>query len=275
VERPSLYVVATPIGNLADITLRALECSNASLRSPRGHPHHGAVLRHYGVSAPLIALHEHNERRAAQKICSCWRKAVGRAGKRCRHPGDFGPRRHRGRAGAGAGYPVVPVPAPMPRWRRCPQPAVRRRIFCSMVSCRRRRRRAGANWLPSRLPVSAGVLRGAPPRYRKRCRYGRGFGAGARSRSRASLQVVREHPYVQSRYCGGMARRGCQSHQGRIRAAGRRRAGGGRNDARAAHGALEILLRELPLKQAVKLAAQIGGGSRNELYRLALEMKRQ
>jgi len=45
-------------------------------------------------------------------------------------------------------------------------------------------------------------------------------------------------------------------------------------DAGAAHRALEILLRELPLKQAVKLAAQIGGGGRNELYQLALEMKK-
>jgi 16S rRNA (cytidine1402-2'-O)-methyltransferase len=42
-----------------------------------------------------------------------------------------------------------------------------------------------------------------------------------------------------------------------------------------AQPALEILLRELPLKQAVKLAAEISGGKRNELYRLALKLKRK
>ena len=36
---------------------------------------------------------------------------------------------------------------------------------------------------------------------------------------------------------------------------------------------LEILLRELPLKQAVQLAAELGAGKRNELYRLALDMR--
>ena len=45
-------------------------------------------------------------------------------------------------------------------------------------------------------------------------------------------------------------------------------------DAGAAQRALEILLRELPLKQAVKLAAEISGGKRNDLYRAALDMKR-
>ena len=44
--------------------------------------------------------------------------------------------------------------------------------------------------------------------------------------------------------------------------------------AEAAQRPLEILLRELPLKQAVKLAAELAGGRRNELYRMALEMKR-
>ena len=48
-------------------------------------------------------------------------------------------------------------------------------------------------------------------------------------------------------------------------------------DAGAADSArrvLAILLRELPLKQAVKLAAEIGGGKRNELYRIGLEIKK-
>jgi 16S rRNA (cytidine1402-2'-O)-methyltransferase len=43
---------------------------------------------------------------------------------------------------------------------------------------------------------------------------------------------------------------------------------------RAALRTLEILLRELPLKQAVQLAAEITGGARNALYSSALEMKK-
>src|SRR5258706_16373984 len=76
VERPSLYVVATPIGNLADITLRALEVlKRVDVIAAEDTRTTGHLLRHYGINASLIALHQHNERRAAQKSCSCWRAA--------------------------------------------------------------------------------------------------------------------------------------------------------------------------------------------------------
>ncbi len=65
----ALYVVATPIGNLADVTLRALHvlhvvdavaCEDTRVG--------GALLQHYGIHKPLIALHAHNERDAAQTV---------------------------------------------------------------------------------------------------------------------------------------------------------------------------------------------------------------
>lgn len=68
-ESGTLFVVATPIGNLGDISARALEtlrnvaaiCAEDTRRS-------GQLLAHFGIQTPLIALHEHNEEAIAQKI---------------------------------------------------------------------------------------------------------------------------------------------------------------------------------------------------------------
>src|SRR4051812_8379633 len=68
-ERPSLYVVATPIGNLADITLRALDVLKRvhviAAEDTRNASH---LLKHHGINTTLFALHQHNERGAAQKL---------------------------------------------------------------------------------------------------------------------------------------------------------------------------------------------------------------
>ncbi len=66
----ALYVVATPIGNLRDITLRALEVLAAAdvvaAEDTRNTAH---LLTHHGITAnKLIAVHQHNERGAAEKI---------------------------------------------------------------------------------------------------------------------------------------------------------------------------------------------------------------
>ncbi|PPT92797.1 16S rRNA (cytidine(1402)-2'-O)-methyltransferase [Xanthomonas theicola] len=65
----TLHVVATPIGNLADLTPRAQEvlravaaiCAEDTRRS-------GQLLSHFGIDKPLLALHEHNEQALAQRI---------------------------------------------------------------------------------------------------------------------------------------------------------------------------------------------------------------
>lgn len=66
----ALYVVATPIGNLSDITFRALEVLNAAdtiaAEDTRNTKY---LLQHHGINdARLLALHQHNERGAAEKI---------------------------------------------------------------------------------------------------------------------------------------------------------------------------------------------------------------
>jgi 16S rRNA (cytidine1402-2'-O)-methyltransferase len=65
-----LYVVATPIGNLADITLRALEIlRDVDLVAAEDTRHSGVLLKHYKIDKPFVSYHEHNEAmRTAQLI---------------------------------------------------------------------------------------------------------------------------------------------------------------------------------------------------------------
>ncbi|MGM0563782.1 MAG: 16S rRNA (cytidine(1402)-2'-O)-methyltransferase [Pseudomonadota bacterium] len=69
-NRPStLYIVATPIGNLGDMTPRALEVlAAADLVAAEDTRHSRQLLNHFGVSAELLSLHEHNERERCQAI---------------------------------------------------------------------------------------------------------------------------------------------------------------------------------------------------------------
>jgi len=62
-EHPGvLYVVATPIGNLEDISPRALKVlSEADLIAAEDTRHSGALLMHFGIRTKLVSLHEHNE----------------------------------------------------------------------------------------------------------------------------------------------------------------------------------------------------------------------
>src|ERR1700730_15203763 len=65
-----LYVVATPIGNLGDITLRAVEALKfADVIAAEDPPHSRILLKHFGIKKPFISYHEHNEAmRAAQLV---------------------------------------------------------------------------------------------------------------------------------------------------------------------------------------------------------------
>lgn len=64
-----LYIVATPIGNLDDITLRALKVLRGVDRIVAEDTRHSRrLLEHHGIARPLLALHEHNEEAAGRRV---------------------------------------------------------------------------------------------------------------------------------------------------------------------------------------------------------------
>jgi 16S rRNA (cytidine1402-2'-O)-methyltransferase len=64
-----LYIVATPIGNLNDITLRALEVlKTADVIATEDTRHSGNLLRHFEIRRPLVSYHEHNEAMRSEEL---------------------------------------------------------------------------------------------------------------------------------------------------------------------------------------------------------------
>jgi 16S rRNA (cytidine1402-2'-O)-methyltransferase len=108
----ALYVVATPIGNAADITLRALwVLRNADCIAAEDTRVTAPLLKRYGISTRLMALHRHNERGASEQILSRLSQGerialVSDAGT----PGVSDPGAVLVRAALSAGLRVIPIP---------------------------------------------------------------------------------------------------------------------------------------------------------------------
>jgi len=69
IEPATLYIVATPIGNLGDITLRAIDTlKHVDLVAAEDTRHSGLLLQHLGIQAKLYPLHDHNEQQKAQQL---------------------------------------------------------------------------------------------------------------------------------------------------------------------------------------------------------------
>ncbi|MGB5474397.1 MAG: SAM-dependent methyltransferase, partial [Gammaproteobacteria bacterium] len=68
-EKGVLYIVATPIGNLQDMTWRAVDTLKSVNRVAAEDTRHTRKLfAHYGIATPLLALHEHNERDISRRL---------------------------------------------------------------------------------------------------------------------------------------------------------------------------------------------------------------
>src|SRR5437773_3877615 len=108
----TLYLVATPIGNLEDITLRALrtlkQCDRVAAEDTR---RTGQLLKHFGISKPLLSYFKFNELRRSEEIIERLRRGekvalVTDAGS----PGISDPGERVVRAALAAGLRVEPVP---------------------------------------------------------------------------------------------------------------------------------------------------------------------
>lgn len=110
----TLYLVATPIGNLEDITLRALralkECDLVAAEDTR---HTGQLLKHFGISKPLLSYFQFNEAKRSEELLQRLARGekialVTDAGS----PGISDPGERVVRAAITAGFRVEPIPGP-------------------------------------------------------------------------------------------------------------------------------------------------------------------
>jgi 16S rRNA (cytidine1402-2'-O)-methyltransferase len=110
-----LYVVATPIGNLEDVTLRALRVlREVAVIAAEDTRRTARLLQHYSISTPTTSLHEHNERQKAQTLIDRLRAGdsialVSDAGT----PVVADPGAHFVAAAHASGIRVEPVPGPV------------------------------------------------------------------------------------------------------------------------------------------------------------------
>jgi 16S rRNA (cytidine1402-2'-O)-methyltransferase len=110
----SLYVVATPLGNLRDLTLRARDVlATADVIAAEDTRTTATLLRHYGITTRMLSLHSHNEAQRVESIA-----ALLGAGNSVALVSDAGtpaisdPGARLVRAMHDAGFPVIPVPGP-------------------------------------------------------------------------------------------------------------------------------------------------------------------
>lgn len=276
---PALYVVATPIGNLADLSLRAVHvlglvdavaCEDTRVA--------GALLDRLGLRKPLLPLHEHNEAQAAQRVLE--RLALG---QRVAYASDAGtpavsdPGARLVAAAVRDGHRVVPLPGPSSLTASLSvagDPLAGTFRFAGFAPARgaeRHRVIAAACadpqtqvWLeaPHRIAELVQALaRGAPQRRVTLCRELSKQFETVVTLTAAELPAWLAADAHRSRGEFTLVLHALEAQRDDEET---------RRLPAAALVALEHLLAELPVKQAVALAARISGAPRNALYRAAL-----
>ncbi|CAG0969580.1 Ribosomal RNA small subunit methyltransferase I [Rhodocyclaceae bacterium] len=272
----ALYVVATPLGNLDDITLRALETlRGAELIACEDTRHTRHLLDRHGIRAQLLAVHEHNESAAAEKLVAALREGrrvalVSDAGT----PGISDPGARAVAAVRAAGFGVVPLPGPSAAVTALSASGLAdaRYLFAGFLPTKAMARRAAIEELAA-VPAAL-VFYEAPHRIEETV-----ADLAALLEPGRTLVVAREltklfEQIVAMPVADGPAWLAADANRRRgefvlIVSGPPPREG---LDA-ATERVLKALLAELPVKQAAKLAAEITGAAKNDLYRRALELK--
>lgn len=274
----ALYIVATPIGNLADVTLRALELLQRADRiACEDTRHTQSLLRAYGIDCPgsrLLALHQHNEAEAAQQVLA-W---LGE-GLRVAYASDAGtpavsdPGARLVAAVQAAGHRVVPLPGAS--------------SVTTLLSAAGIVDDAGAFVFAGFLPSKAGERDAAVQSLAAETRAVLLLEAPHRIGALAqALAVLGERRITVGRELTKQFEQivtlPCAEFPGWLAADAQHARG---EFALALHAApqaaaaddgervLRLLLVELPTRTAVKLAAEITGAPRNALYEAALRIK--
>jgi 16S rRNA (cytidine1402-2'-O)-methyltransferase len=274
---PTLYVVATPIGNLRDLTLRALdvlrEVDVVAAEDTRVTEH---LLNHYGIVKPLIAAHEHNQRAAAERIAGMLHAGssvalVSDAGTPC----ISDPGAHIVAAARAAGARITPVPganAAVAALSVCGHD-VRQFLFCGFLPAQPAARRRALETLKT-VPFAL-VFHEAPHRIARTLADMNVVLGGAR-RIVIARELTKLFETVHDTTLDAAAEW--------IDADANRRRGefvliveGAAEAADATDGEIErtlvLLLDELPVTRAVRLAASLTGARRNRVYQLALALQ--
>ncbi len=271
----ALYVVATPIGNLADVTLRALHVLQlVDAVACEDTRHTQALLRAYGIEKPTLAVHQHNEAEAAQEVVRRLHQ-----GQRIAYASDAGtpgvsdPGSRLAAAVRAAGCAVVPLPGAS--------------SVTALVSAAGAAGDDGGFVFHGFLPVKsverqqavqalahetrAVVLLEAPHR----------IAAAAEALARLDTRVITVGRELTKQF-EEIATLRCADFPRWLQADPRRSRGEfalllhpvpAQVDDAQPRRVLELLVAELPVKTAVRLAAEITGAPRNALYEMALAMK--
>ena len=274
--KPLLYVVATPIGNLQDITLRALEVlKQVDVVAAEDTRVTSRLFRHFQIPATTMVLREHTEKRNAEKIVALLQQGksvalVSDAGTPgISDPGAIAVSRVRQ-----AGYRVVPVPGANAAVSALSvsgsqAPHFLYYGFLPSKTSARRRELENLKSLPFLL-----IFYEAPHRILESIADMQAVFGGERGVTIArELTKLFEDIYsgtlgTSLEWLGEDKNRQKGEFVVLVSGAGARHAT--LNDVTRL---LTILLHELPLKQAVKLASQISGANRKTLYAAALQIR--
>ncbi|WP_220806887.1 16S rRNA (cytidine(1402)-2'-O)-methyltransferase [Noviherbaspirillum aridicola] len=273
----TLYVVATPIGNAGDITLRAINAlAIADAVACEDTRNTGQLLSRYGLSKELLAAHEHNEREAAQRIVERLR-----AGQRIALVSDAGtpavsdPGARIVDAVRAAGLQVMPLPGPSAAVAALSASGLvqDRFLFAGFLPSKAKQREDALRKLAD---VEATlVLYEAPHRIVDTAQALLSVLGGerqvvfARELSKLFEEIHRCSLAEAPAWLAADAKR--EKGEYVLLVEGASAADG--DDDQEARRLLAILLEECSVKQAASLAARITGLKKNALYEQALKMK--